>query len=209
MKKIILFFTLLSIPTYAQEQEKEKGNIQLKLGAESTKRTIGTAGGVINLYYFDLTSWSVHIEKPVWKEVGIGFGLRKEEAYAYDGYYVDLYVRNRYKIPDSILYLHTAGGFTLGLPSREYDFYDGNHWVFLKQDLRSVTPNKILVFHPTVSIGVEVPIYKGISLEPGVGLSFMTFGFKSVEPPVDEYRNWAIPTYRIRLVFNFDRKPKN
>lgn len=194
---ILSLLFILQANAYGEEKKYKK---QFKLGVEETH-------GKVENHSFSLTSYSFSFETPLWRELGAGVGIRKETLDGYSGYYIDFY--GWYKQPIfKDLYLHTTAGFMYGLPSRKYDHFDGNTWVFLKQNsslIRAAYPgvNRIAVLYPSFSFAIGIPLPRGISLEPGIVFNVFNFGVQSFNPLLSESRLTLVPSYRVRIVYNY------
>lgn len=214
MKKtaIVLLILLMPIVTNAERV--------IKVGAS-------VLYGNVEGHKFTLVSAELKYEQSIWKNFGLGVGLRKETRWAYSGYYLSLYPMYKMKIAKS-WFVTTGLGAEYGLASSEYDHYSRNYdksgnliaqkWIYLVQNvpipLDSVKGDTA-VLYPFATIGSGVTIWKKLVIEVGLKIQMLKFGIKSCsfEPEtwraydiydIVDKKSWEIiPSLSVQLGYKF------
>jgi len=162
-------------------------------------------------------SGELKFEQSLYKNIGIGTSLRKENGWKYSGYYLSLY--STYKTKLSNRFVTVSLGAEYGIASPGYEHYitiydeSGNliahKWIYLVQNapipFGKIKKGNISVVHPFVEISGENKIWKKLFVETGFRVQILRFGVKSCkfEPDalvIHERKIWKlIPSAFIQI----------
>lgn len=219
MKKLAVFITILLMPLIVNAESALKIGFML---------TYGRVSG----YEFTIPSTELKFEKSIYKSFCLGFGIRKETRWAYNGYYLMLYPTFRIPLSERVSW-NIGAGAEYGIASTKYDsyrpIYDQNgslvyhKRIYLIQNASipgsevksEVKKDKTGVLYPFLTTSFGVKFWKGLSLEFGSKVQMLRFGVKSCEFDsgthkaynIREEKIWKIiPSAFIQMGISFGKK---
>lgn len=147
--------------------------------------------GHVEKHKFTMFSAEFKYEFSLWKNFGLGFGLRKETRWGYDGYYLSLYPKVTMPLLKKT-YMLVSIGAEYGIASSKYDYYIATYnnsnclvaqkWIYLVQNISfpgDALKGKTAVIYPFGTISLGAQFWKGLVVEAGFKAHIMRFGIKS------------------------------
>ncbi len=199
MKKTAIAILILLIPIIANAEGV------IKVG---TSVLYGNVEG----HKFTMFSAELKYEQSIWKNFGLGFGLRKETRWGYSGYYLSLYPKLTMPLSKKT-YLVTSIGAEYGIASSDYDYYSRNYdqggnliaqkWIYLIQNA-PIPFDKIKgntgILYPLATISCGTRIWKRLVIEMGLKIQMLKFGIKSCSLDHETWQAYNIVDKKIWVI---------
>ncbi len=169
--------------------------LAISVSAETVvKFGLGSTFGKVEEFNFSFLSAEIRVEQSLYKNFGLGFGIRKETEWLYNGYYLILYPT--YKIKFSKRYFSIFSiGVEYGVATFKYNYYKsvydeaGNlikhKWIYLMQNalipFDSIKKTNIGTIYPFAAVSCGAYIWKGFFVEAGMEVKMMKFKVESCQ----------------------------